>query len=105
MPERPPPSYPVSPQPDRPYQEVVIVGGGLIGLSIAFELHHRGISATVLETGRSLAQASSAAAGMLAAEDPHNPPALRQLSRYSLSLYPQFLRRIEQLSGLPVPIQ
>jgi glycine oxidase len=84
---------------------VVIAGGGLIGLSIALELHQRGIASTVLETGRALAQASTAAAGMLAAEDPHNPPELRELSRYSLSLYPEFLERLERLSGLSVPIQ
>jgi glycine oxidase len=105
MPDHPP-SHPATPlAQDHPFQEVVIVGGGLIGLSIALELHHRGIHATVLETGRAMAQASTAAAGMLAAEDPHNPPELLEISRYSLGLYPEFLRRIEALSGLPVPIQ
>jgi glycine oxidase len=104
MSDQPPPSPAVSSQ-NQPYREVVIAGGGLIGLSIAMELYHRGIPSTVLETGRAMAQASTAAAGMLAAEDPHNPPAIHQLARYSLSLYPDFLRRIEQLSGLPVPLQ
>ena len=49
--------------------------------------------------------ASTAAAGMLAARDPHNPPEVLSLSRYSLSLYPQFLERIANLSGTPVPYQ
>ncbi len=42
---------------------------------------------------------------MLAAEDPHNPAALLPLSQYSLGLYPEYLRRIERLSGRPVPFQ
>jgi glycine oxidase len=85
--------------------EVVIVGAGIIGLSIALELHHRGVRVTVLDRGKALQQASTAAAGMLAAEDPHNPPALLPLSRYSLSIYPEYLQRIEFLSGLRVPFQ
>jgi glycine oxidase len=86
-------------------KDAVIAGAGIIGLSIALELHRRGFSVKVLERGRALQQASTAAAGMLAADDPHNPAALLPLSRYSLSLYPQYLRRIEALSGLRVPFQ
>jgi glycine oxidase len=85
--------------------EVVVAGAGIIGLSIALELHHRGVAVTVQERGKALQQASRAAAGMLAAEDPHNPPTLLPLSRYSLSLYPEYLQRIESLSGLHVPFQ
>ncbi len=42
---------------------------------------------------------------MLAAEDPHNPPALLPLSRHSLALYPAFLERVQALSGQAVPRQ
>jgi glycine oxidase len=42
---------------------------------------------------------------MLAAEDPHNPAELRQLSLFSISLYDSFLGRLAALSGLPVPYQ
>jgi glycine oxidase len=86
-------------------QDVVIVGAGLIGLAIALELAHRGAAVTVIDQGRSLAMASTAAAGMLAAEDPHNPPALQPLSRLSANLYPAFLHRIEALSGIAIPFQ
>jgi glycine oxidase len=85
--------------------DVVIVGAGLIGLAIALELHDRGAAVTVVDHGRSLAEASTAAAGMLAVEDPHNPPALAALSRLSAQRYPAFLRRIEALSGMAVPFQ
>ncbi|WP_263379330.1 FAD-dependent oxidoreductase [Granulicella paludicola] len=86
-------------------QSVVISGAGLIGLSIALELHHRGVAVSVVDVGGALQQASTAAAGMLAVEDPHNPPEILELSRYSHSLYPEFLSRVEALSGLKVPLQ
>ncbi|MEO8735041.1 MAG: FAD-dependent oxidoreductase [Edaphobacter sp.] len=82
-----------------------IAGGGIIGLSLALELHRRGFSVTVLDRGQPLAEASTAAAGMLAASDPDNPPSLRRLSDLSLSLYPAFLDRLHELSGIRVPFQ
>ena len=89
----------------RPKPEILIAGAGIIGLSLALELQTRGLQVTVVERNAALQHASTAAAGMLAAEDPHNPPALLPFSRLSLSLYPAFLQRIESLSGLPVPFQ
>jgi len=85
--------------------DILIAGAGIIGLSLALELHSRGARITVLERDTALSHASTAAAGMLAANDPHNPPQLLPLSQYSLSLYPGFLDRIESLSGIRVPIQ
>lgn len=85
--------------------DVLIAGGGIIGLSLALKLRLQGASVTVLEKSTAFGGASSAAAGMLAAEDPHNPPALLSLSRYSLSLYSAFLAEIENLSGEAVPFQ
>jgi len=85
--------------------DVTIAGAGIIGLSLALELHRRGARVTVCDTGAAMNHASTAAAGMLAAEDPHNPATLLPLSRFSLSLYPGFLNRIEALSGLCVPFQ
>ena len=85
--------------------DIVIVGAGLIGLTIALELHDRGAVVTVVERGHCLAEASTAAAGMLAAEDPHNAPELWPLSQLSVQHYPKFLHRIETLSGIHVPFQ
>jgi len=85
--------------------DVVIAGAGIIGLSLALELEQRGARVTVLDAGRALQQASSAAAGMLAADDPDNPPALHPLSRLSIELYPAFLDRLEALTGKRVPFQ
>lgn len=85
--------------------DVLIKGAGVIGLSLALELRSRGFAVSVQDRGAPMSQASAAAAGMLAAEDPHNPLDLRPLSRLSAALYPKFLAKIAELSGLPVPLQ
>jgi glycine oxidase len=85
--------------------EVAIVGGGIIGLSLALELAAAGRQVTVFERSRAMSEASWAAAGMLAAGDPENPPALRALADYSRALYPQFLDRVTELSGVAVHIR
>src|ERR1700710_2661059 len=85
--------------------DICIAGAGIIGLSLALELNQRGIRVTVLDRSSPLSEASTAAAGMLAAGDPHNPPQLRSLANLSLSLYPAFLDRLRILSGIRVPFQ
>jgi len=85
--------------------DIVVIGAGLIGLAIALELNDRGAKVTVVDRRQSLAGASTAAAGMLAAGDPGNPPEVRALSRLSAERYPAFLGRIEALSGIAVPFQ
>jgi glycine oxidase len=85
--------------------DICIAGAGIIGLSLALELHQRGFRVTVLEKAGPLAEASTAAAGMLAAEDPHIPPALRPFADLSLTLYPGYLDRLSSFSGIKVPFQ
>ncbi len=92
--------HPVSSDPD-----ICIAGAGVIGLSLALELHLLGARITVLDQSAPLSEASTAAAGMLAADDPHNPPQLRSLANLSLSLYPAFLDCLHVLSGIRVPFQ
>jgi len=85
--------------------DVLIAGGGIIGLSIGMELLSHGLSVTVLERGEAMRAASWAAGGMLAAHDPENPPALLPLSIHSLEHYPAYLERITAASGQPVPLR
>ena len=87
------------------HPDVCIAGAGIIGLSLALELTRRGARVTLLDRGPALAEASSAAAGMLAAKDPGNPPLLQPLADLSLRLYPAYLDRIASLSDLRVPFQ
>jgi glycine oxidase len=80
--------------------DVAVVGGGLIGLAIAFELCERGARVRLYDAGTEQA-ASWAGAGMLApyTEDLHDD-ALRQLCARSLERYPDFCRRVGDASGV-----
>lgn len=85
--------------------DVVVAGGGIIGLSLALELRQRGLSVAVVERAQAMSSASWAAGGMLAVNDPQNPPALLPLAVLSWKLYPSYLERIEALSGQRVPLR
>lgn len=85
--------------------DVVIIGGGVIGLSLAWELRSRGASVLVLEKGALGREASWAAGGMLAWCDPHLPAAARGLARLSQSLYEGFVQGIEAASGCGVDLR
>lgn len=79
--------------------DVLIVGGGIIGLAIALELRQRSVSVTVLSRDFSEA-ASHAAAGMLApgAEKLSSGPLL-ELCQQSLQRYPHWIAKLESSTG------
>ncbi len=81
--------------------DIAIVGGGVIGLSCAFELARRGRSVTVLEREEPGFGASTVAAGMLTPsfEVELTPQSLVELQLDSLRRYPQFVRDIEAAGG------
>jgi len=87
------------------HEKHFVLGAGIIGCSIALELAERGAQVTLVEQHAPLQQASIAAAGMLAAGDPHNPSELRSFSEYSLGLYDDFLDHIERYSHTRVAYQ
>src|SRR5919199_2479480 len=76
-------------RPGAPSPDVVVVGGGVIGCAVAYYLARAGARVAVLERDRIAAEASSAAAGMLAplAEDGAAGPfldlTLASLSRFA----------------------
>lgn len=85
--------------------DVIVAGAGIIGLSTALELARNGFRVRVLEKGRAMSEASWAAAGMLSAHDPDHPPELAELAELSISLYPEYLRTVEELSGHAVRLR
>jgi len=80
-------------------RDILIIGGGIVGLSIAVELKLRG--ATVAVVSRDVRQAATqAAAGMLAPRAEVLPPGpMLDLCLKSLALYPEWISKLENLSG------
>lgn len=80
--------------------DVAIVGGGIIGATIALELARDKLTVLVLDRQQPGREASWAAAGMLspAPDSPRDAP-LVPLLRRSLQLYPEFVATIEEESG------
>ena len=74
--------------------DVVIIGAGVIGLSLAWRLQRDGVSVLVVEKGEPAREATHAAGGMIAHCDPHNPPALADLIAASANMYPEFVREL-----------
>lgn len=85
--------------------DVVIVGGGIIGLSLALGLRKHGAAVLIVERHEPGHEASHAAAGMLAHCDPHTPEKLRTLAMASAQLYPEFVHELEDESGLRVDLR
>jgi glycine oxidase len=80
--------------------DVVIVGGGIIGGAIAFELAQHAIRVAIFDRQTPGREASWAAAGMLSpAPDSVDAIPLVPLARTSLDLYSQFIAAIEEASG------
>ncbi|HEY6253206.1 MAG TPA: FAD-dependent oxidoreductase, partial [Candidatus Angelobacter sp.] len=80
--------------------DVIISGAGIIGVSLALEVRERGAAVLVLDRGEPGREASSAAAGMLAATDPETPEQLRPLAYAGARLYPRFVEKLEHLSAV-----
>ncbi|WP_027084270.1 glycine oxidase ThiO [Cohnella panacarvi] len=82
-------------------QSVLILGGGIIGLSCALEATGLGFRVTVVEESGFGGQATGAAAGMLApfSENPDGFDPFFRLCLDSFMQYPEWVREIEEISG------
>ncbi len=82
--------------------DAVVVGGGVIGLAVAWHALKRGLSVAVLERGRAGAGTSHVAAGMLApvAEVTPGEEPLLELGLRSAAQYPAFLDELAPAAGL-----
>jgi glycine oxidase len=83
--------------------DVAIVGGGIIGCSIAFQLAKRHLSVVVVEKERMVSQASSAAAGMLGAQSEFaSDHPLIPLALKSREMFPQLADELKELTGIDI---
>lgn len=85
---------------------VVVAGGGLVGLAVAWRAARRGLPVTVVDPEPGTG-ASRAAAGMLApvTEAAYGEEALLRLCLTSLARYPAFLAELAEDGGVDVPLR
>lgn len=86
--------------------DVVIIGGGVIGLTIARALRHRGVREVMLiERGRPGAEASWAAGGILAPQvEADHADDFFCLACASRDLYPAFAQSLQEETGIDVEL-
>ncbi|HYG12270.1 MAG TPA: glycine oxidase ThiO [Pyrinomonadaceae bacterium] len=85
--------------------DAVVVGGGVIGLAVARELARRGAEVVLIERGEAGAEASWAAAGMLAPQvEADGADEFFKLAVASRDAYPAFARELEEESGVSIEL-
>lgn len=80
--------------------DVIVIGGGVIGLTSAYELARAGLRVTVLERQQFGQEASWAGAGMLPPAKTSGPAALRELMRRSVHRWPSLSAELHSLTGI-----
>jgi glycine oxidase len=84
-------------------KDVIIVGGGVIGCSIALRLAREGLKVTIIERGRLGYEASRAAAGMLSPQaEAAEPGAFLDLCLQSRAMYRAFGELLYDLSDIDI---
>ncbi|MEP6642951.1 MAG: glycine oxidase ThiO [Acidobacteriaceae bacterium] len=85
--------------------DVIIVGGGIIGLSLSIALRKNGLRVLIVERGHPGREASHAAAGMLASAAFDSLSPLRALARASAEMYPEFVHELQDESGIHIDLR
>ena len=85
--------------------DVIIIGGGIIGLSLSIALRKRGAGVLIVERGEPGREASHAAAGMLADFPLEMPSAMQSLASASARMYPEFVHELQDESGTNVDLR
>ncbi|MFD3447205.1 glycine oxidase ThiO [Microbacteriaceae bacterium 4G12] len=83
--------------------DVAIIGGGVIGNSVAHFLSERGYKVAVIEKGKLASEASKAAAGLLGVQaewDEYDP--LFELARKSRALFPELANKLRKKTGIDI---
>jgi glycine oxidase len=81
---------------------VLVVGGGIIGCAAAYELAKAGCEVALFERATPGAEASSAAAGLLAALGESPDTNFAQVALASWRLYPGVVRELQERTGIDV---
>jgi len=85
--------------------DVIVIGGGIIGLSLSIELRKSGMSVLVVERGEPGREASYAAGGMLVDCSIETPGVLQPLATASARMYPEFVHELQVESGMYIDLR
>src|SRR3954452_20263378 len=85
--------------------DAVIIGAGVIGMSLGIELRRAGLSVVILDKNQPGREASWAAGGMLVDTEVDEHPALCQLASQSAAMYPEFVHVLQDESGIAVDLR
>ena len=88
----------------KPY-DAIVIGGGLIGLSLAWQLARRGARLLLIDRREPGQEASHAGGGMIADLDPVLPSELRELGHRSAALYPTFVSELAGEAERPIDLR
>ncbi|MEK6323442.1 MAG: glycine oxidase ThiO [Acidobacteriota bacterium] len=84
-------------------RDVIVIGGGVIGCSIAWKLAQSGMKVTVMERGRVGCEASRAAAGMLSLQgEAESAGSFFDLCLRSRAMYRRFAEEVTEASGIDI---
>src|SRR5688572_8171306 len=84
-----------------PPERIAVVGAGIIGCAVAFELARRGGAVTVFDRRLLGGGATQASAGILAPYiEAHTGGALFELTVRGLAVYDEFVERVRTVSSL-----
>jgi glycine oxidase len=85
--------------------DTIVIGAGIIGLSLAIELNKRGLKVLVVEKGEPGRESSWAAGGMLVDFPFETAPALQEFGAASAAMYPEFVHELQDESGLKIDLR
>jgi glycine oxidase len=85
--------------------DAIVVGGGVIGLSLARLLKSQGLDVLIVDKHEPAREATYAAGGMIASCDPHIPQELKPFVAASAKLYPEFVQELQDESGEAVDLR
>jgi glycine oxidase len=89
--------------PSRP-SDIIVIGAGIVGCAIAYELARRGASVEVVDERTVGMGATQASAGILAPySEAHEESPLLDLAVRSLNLFDEFIERVSSESGITIP--
>jgi glycine oxidase len=85
--------------------DTIVIGAGIVGLSLAIELNKQGLKVLVVEKGEPGREASWAAGGMLVTFPLETRPELQELATASAAMYPEFVHELQDESDLKIDLR